>query len=138
MLTSLVGRPEEGRTWTRYLGPDLRGRTSFANDDVRAGSRAYPAILLPRDGSWSGFDVDLGARVIKAEAPGHGDDTRGWGPPFVRPVRPVRPESGDRESTYFLSCNRNKASISLDLKSEADTATLAELVRRADVERGAA
>ena len=45
---------------------------------------------------------DLGARVIKVEAPDHGDDTRGWGPPFVQP------EDGDRESTYFLSCNRNE------------------------------
>jgi formyl-CoA transferase len=70
---------------------------------------------------------DLGARVIKIEAPGAGDDTRGWGPPFMQP------EDGARESTYFLSCNRNKDSISLDLKSEPDTAVLAELIRRADV-----
>jgi crotonobetainyl-CoA:carnitine CoA-transferase CaiB-like acyl-CoA transferase len=70
---------------------------------------------------------DLGARVIKVEAPGTGDDTRGWGPPFVQP------EGGNRESTYFLSCNRNKDSISLDLKSEPDAATLAALIRRADV-----
>ncbi|WP_328580678.1 CaiB/BaiF CoA transferase family protein [Streptomyces sp. NBC_00370] len=70
---------------------------------------------------------DLGAHVIKVEAPDTGDDTRGWGPPFMQP------DAGDRESTYFLSCNRNKDSISLDLKSEPDAATLAELVRRADV-----
>lgn len=70
---------------------------------------------------------DLGARVIKVEAPGTGDDTRSWGPPFMQP------DAGDRESTYFLSCNRNKESISLDLKSEPDAATLAELIRRADV-----
>jgi crotonobetainyl-CoA:carnitine CoA-transferase CaiB-like acyl-CoA transferase len=70
---------------------------------------------------------DLGARVIKIEAPGAGDDTRGWGPPFMQPG------DGARESTYFLSCNRNKDSISLDLKSEPDVAALAELIRRADV-----
>jgi crotonobetainyl-CoA:carnitine CoA-transferase CaiB-like acyl-CoA transferase len=70
---------------------------------------------------------DLGARVIKIEAPGAGDDTRGWGPPFLQP------EDGARESTYFLSCNRNKDSISLDLKSEPDVAVLAELIRRSDV-----
>ena len=70
---------------------------------------------------------DLGARVIKVEAPGGGDDTRGWGPPFVTP-----PE-GDRESTYFLSCNRNKESITLDLKSEDGVRTLGRLVRHADV-----
>ena len=56
---------------------------------------------------------DLGARVIKVEAPGHGDDTRGWGPPFVG-------DADDRESTYFLSANRNKESIALDLKDDAD------------------
>jgi crotonobetainyl-CoA:carnitine CoA-transferase CaiB-like acyl-CoA transferase len=70
---------------------------------------------------------DLGARVIKVENPGAGDDTRGWGPPFVQP------EGGDRESTYFLAANRNKESITLDLKDEADKAVLTELLRRADV-----
>jgi len=70
---------------------------------------------------------DLGARVIKVESPGTGDDTRGWGPPFVQPDR------GERESTYFLSTNRNKESITLDLKDDADKAVLTELLRRADV-----
>ncbi len=69
---------------------------------------------------------DLGARVIKVEAPGHGDDTRGWGPPFVG-------EPDERQSTYFLSTNRNKESIALDLKSEADRELLLKLVDRADV-----
>ncbi|MEN3539026.1 CoA transferase [Microbispora sp. ZYX-F-249] len=70
---------------------------------------------------------DLGARVIKVENPGGGDDTRGWGPPFVQP------ETGDRESTYFLSANRNKESIALDLKDDADREVLTDLLRRADV-----
>ncbi len=70
---------------------------------------------------------DLGARVIKVENPGSGDDTRGWGPPFVQP------DAGDRESTYFLSANRNKESVTLDLKDDADKELLRELVRRADV-----
>ncbi|TQL68562.1 crotonobetainyl-CoA:carnitine CoA-transferase CaiB-like acyl-CoA transferase [Nocardioides albertanoniae] len=69
---------------------------------------------------------DLGARVIKVEAPGHGDDTRGWGPPFVG-------EEGQREATYFLSANRNKESITLDLKNTDDTEVLLRLVDRADV-----
>src|SRR5690606_18763859 len=54
----------------------------------------------------------LGARVIKVETPGKGDDTRHWGPPFVRPEG-----GGDPVATYFLSCNRNKESIALDLKT---------------------
>src|SRR5688572_13688676 len=69
---------------------------------------------------------DPGARVIKVEAPGHGDDTRGWGPPFVG-------EEDARESTYFLSANRNKESITLDLKDGADRDVLLRLVGRADV-----
>jgi formyl-CoA transferase len=68
---------------------------------------------------------DLGARVIKVEAP-DGDDSRHWGPPFVGPA-------GARESTYFLSCNRNKESITLDLKSADGAVTLARLIRHADV-----
>jgi len=70
--------------------------------------------------------ADQGARVVKVESKGHGDDTRSWGPPFVGP-------DDDRQSTYFLSANRNKESISLDLKDEADKDVLLKLVDRADV-----
>jgi crotonobetainyl-CoA:carnitine CoA-transferase CaiB-like acyl-CoA transferase len=69
---------------------------------------------------------DQGARVIKVETPGRGDDTRGWGPPFVG-------EEGRRESTYFLSANRNKESITLDLKAADDRDVLLALIDRADV-----
>jgi crotonobetainyl-CoA:carnitine CoA-transferase CaiB-like acyl-CoA transferase len=69
---------------------------------------------------------DQGARVIKVERPGLGDDTREWGPPFVG-------EGSARESTYFLSTNRNKESLVLDLKDPGDCSTLADLVSRADV-----
>jgi crotonobetainyl-CoA:carnitine CoA-transferase CaiB-like acyl-CoA transferase len=82
------------------------------------------ALAGPHAGMMLG---DLGARVIKVENPGSGDDTRGWGPPFVQP------EAAGRESTYFLSANRNKESITLDLKDDADKAVLTELLRRADV-----
>jgi len=68
---------------------------------------------------------DMGARVIKVESP-VGDDSRGWGPPFLG-------EGDDRESTYFMSANRNKESLVLDLKSDADKDVLARLVERADV-----
>ncbi|HJV99009.1 MAG TPA: CoA transferase [Arthrobacter sp.] len=70
--------------------------------------------------------ADLGARVIKVENPGTGDDTRGWGPPFVGP-------EDDLQSTYFMSCNRNKESISLDLKSDDGREVLRSLLGRADV-----
>lgn len=65
---------------------------------------------------------DMGADVVKVERPGTGDDARGWGPPFV-----------DGDSTYFLSVNRNKRSITLDLKSEAGRDLLWKLVESADV-----
>ncbi len=69
---------------------------------------------------------DLGARVIKVETPAGGDDTRGWGPPFVG-------AEDDPVSTYFLSANRNKESITLDLKDPEDRELLLRLVDRADV-----
>jgi crotonobetainyl-CoA:carnitine CoA-transferase CaiB-like acyl-CoA transferase len=69
---------------------------------------------------------DLGARVIKVEHPDGGDDTRGWGPPFAGP-------EGQRESTYFLSCNRNKESVTIDLKAAEGKDLLARLARHADV-----
>jgi crotonobetainyl-CoA:carnitine CoA-transferase CaiB-like acyl-CoA transferase len=70
---------------------------------------------------------DLGARVIKVES-ATGDDTRAWGPPWAGA------EAGHHEdSTYFMSANRNKESIVLDLKDPGDAEVLAALVRRSDV-----
>ena len=66
--------------------------------------------------------ADLGARVIKIEQPGCGDDTRAWGPPFLQ-----------GESAYFLSINRNKESLALDLKHEAASRIVHRLLERADV-----
>ncbi len=66
--------------------------------------------------------ADMGARVIKVEHPGRGDDTRAWGPPFV-----------NGESSYFLSINRNKESLTLDLKSSSAGAIIDALLERADV-----
>ena len=65
---------------------------------------------------------DLGADVIKVERRGVGDQSRTWGPPFV-----------DGESAYFLSVNRNKRSIELDIKDPTDLDVLHALARRADV-----
>src|SRR5690606_14870254 len=66
--------------------------------------------------------ADLGADVIKVERPGTGDDTRAWGPPFV-----------GGEAAYFLSVNRNKRSITVDLKQEEGREIVYRLARRADV-----
>jgi crotonobetainyl-CoA:carnitine CoA-transferase CaiB-like acyl-CoA transferase len=88
------------------------------------------ALAGPHAGMMLG---DLGARVIKVENPGSGDDTRGWGPPFVQPPGGGEGGQAERESTYFLSTNKNKESITLDLKDDADKAVLTALLRRADV-----
>ncbi len=72
---------------------------------------------------------DLGARVIKVENPDGGDDSRGWGPPFVD----ADGVADHGESTYFFSCNRNKESVTADLKSDDGKDLLTRLVRRADV-----
>lgn len=66
--------------------------------------------------------ADMGARVIKIERPGTGDDTRGWGPPFVR-----------GESAYFMSINRNKESVTLDFKHPEGRQLLERLIAHADV-----
>jgi crotonobetainyl-CoA:carnitine CoA-transferase CaiB-like acyl-CoA transferase len=70
--------------------------------------------------------ADLGADVVKVERPGVGDDTRQWGPPFAR--------AGDgAESTYFLSVNRGKRSVAIDLKDPAEREFTEALLRWADV-----
>ncbi len=65
---------------------------------------------------------DLGAEVIKVERPGTGDDTRTWGPPFA-----------GGESAYYLCCNRNKKSISIDLKNPGGRELVRELAKKSDV-----
>lgn len=78
-------------------------------------------------GPWAGQVLaDLGADVTKIEAP-EGDDTRGWGPPFVERA------DGTREAAYFHAANRGKRSITCDLKNETDRARIIDLVREADI-----
>ena len=84
----------------------------FVLDLTRVLSGPYCTMLL----------ADLGARVVKVEQPGKGDDTRAWGPPFL-----------GTESAYFLSVNRNKESLTLDFKKPEGRAVLERLVATADV-----
>jgi len=79
-------------------------------------------------GPWTGQTLaDLGADVIKVESP-QGDDTRGWGPPFVRD------EAGtDRDAAYFHACNRGKRSIAVDFRTEEGQEVVRRLVAEADV-----
>lgn len=73
---------------------------------------------------------DLGADVIKVERPGAGDDTRGWGPPFL-PAGVDGAAHGD--SAYFLSTNRNKRSLTVDISVPEGLAIVRELAQRSDV-----
>lgn len=65
---------------------------------------------------------DMGAEVMKVESPDGGDDSRAWAPPYI-----------GQESAYFLSCNRNKKSITLNLRSEAGKKILTDLIKVSDV-----
>lgn len=87
-------------------------------DLTRALAGPYATMML----------ADAGADVVKVERPGSGDDTRGWGPPFLQ-------AAGDasRESAYFLSVNRGKRSVELDLKAPADLDRLRAFIRDSDV-----
>ncbi|MDH0091623.1 CoA transferase [Achromobacter mucicolens] len=81
-------------------------------------------------GPWaSQILADLGADVIKVERPGHGDDTRTWGPPFLKD------EDGQdtRDGAYFIATNRGKRSITLDLQTPEGQALVKDLCRDADV-----
>lgn len=69
---------------------------------------------------------DLGAEVLKIERPGAGDETRGWGPPFVR-------FDAAELSAYYLSCNRNKRGVTLDLAQPEGVRIFQELARQSDV-----
>jgi len=72
---------------------------------------------------------DLGADIVKVEKPGEGDDTRKWGPPYIK-----NPSGQDTdESAYYLSANRNKRSIAIDMGSDQGSALLHRLIARADV-----
>lgn len=80
-------------------------------------------------GPWAGQTLaDLGADVIKVEQPGSGDDTRGWGPPFVTS------EAGEAEdAAYFHSCNRGKRSVTVDFRTADGQEIVRELVKYSDV-----
>lgn len=72
---------------------------------------------------------DLGADVVKIERPGRGDDTRGWGPPFL-----TDPETGaPGDASYFLCANRNKRSVALDIATPEGQETIRALAAQADV-----
>jgi len=80
-------------------------------------------------GPWVGqLLADLGADVVKVERPGAGDDTRGWGPPFVPAA-----DGGHLSAAYFHAANRGKRSVAVDFETPEGQATVRRLAARADV-----
>jgi crotonobetainyl-CoA:carnitine CoA-transferase CaiB-like acyl-CoA transferase len=95
---------------------------SEANKGALAGIRVLDLTRVLAGPYCTMFLGDLGAEVVKVEQPGVGDDTRGWGPPFA-----------GGESAYFLCVNRNKKSLTVDLKSADGIALIQKLAQQADV-----
>ena len=81
-------------------------------------------------GPWAGqILADLGADVIKVERPGKGDDTRAWGPPFLRDAD----GSDTSEAAYYLSANRNKRSVTIDFTQQRGQQLVLELALQSDI-----
>ncbi len=81
-------------------------------------------------GPWAGqILADLGADVIKIERPGNGDDTRAWGPPFLKGVD----GTNTSEAAYYLSANRNKQSVTIDFTRPEGHKLIRELVAKSDI-----
>jgi crotonobetainyl-CoA:carnitine CoA-transferase CaiB-like acyl-CoA transferase len=99
---------------------------SAANLDLLAGLRVLDASRVLAGPFCGQLLGDLGAEVLKIERPGSGDETRGWGPPFLT-------VAGTPVSAYYLSCNRNKRGLTLDLAQPAGVEIFHQLVRRSDV-----
>lgn len=104
-------------------------RTSTLTAQALAGIRVLDLSRVLA-GPWATQTLgDLGAEVIKIEKPGEGDDTRGWGPPWLADGegRPTR------ESAYFLAANRNKRSVTIDMATAEGQALIRRLAQQSDV-----
>jgi crotonobetainyl-CoA:carnitine CoA-transferase CaiB-like acyl-CoA transferase len=106
---------------------------AFCQGENMAGPLSHLRILdLSRvlAGPWAGqLLADLGAQVIKVERPGEGDDTRRWGPPYLK----GRDGEDTSESAYYLSANRGKRSISIDFTRPEGQDLVRQLAARSDV-----
>src|SRR5262249_38610525 len=81
-------------------------------------------------GPWAGQNLaDLGAEVIKIERPGAGDDSRAFGPPWVKDAK----GQPTKDSAYFTSANRGKKSVTLNISAPEGQAIVRELAKKSDV-----
>jgi len=116
----------------RYLGKDGADRDTLPSSDLMGALSGLKVLDLSRvlAGPWATqLLADLGAEVVKIERPQGGDDTRAWGPPWLA--------DGDgaptADAAYYLSANRNKQSLTVDMTQPAGQAILRELAAQADV-----
>jgi crotonobetainyl-CoA:carnitine CoA-transferase CaiB-like acyl-CoA transferase len=98
-------------------------------DQPLAGIRVFDLTRILAGPTCTQLLGDLGADVIKVERPGQGDDTRKWGPPYLKDENGVETS----ESAYYLSSNRNKRSIGLDISQPEGQALARRLIARSDV-----
>ena len=102
-------------------------KVGVALTDVMTGLYASVAVLA---GPWAGqLMADLGADVVKVERPGSGDDTRAWGPPWLADVD----GEATSESAYYLSVNRNKRSVAIDIGTAEGQGLVRRLAAKADI-----
>ena len=103
------------------------------SDTTKEGALAHLKVLdLSRvlAGPWcTQMLADMGADVVKFERPGEGDDTRHWGPPFVKDAQ----GNDTTHATYFLACNRNKRSVALDIAKPEGQAIIRQMATQCDV-----
>src|SRR4051794_9954447 len=112
------------------FGPDMKRRSPLmpsAFPRLLAGVRVLDASRVLAGPFCGQLLGDLGAEVVKVERPGSGDETRAWGPPFTGG------EGRARLSAYYLSCNRNKRGLTLDLARPEGISLFYDLARQSDV-----
>src|SRR4029453_11690790 len=119
----------------RHTGPDFGHGTPamrLSGSILMSGPLTGVRVLeLARilAGPWAGqILADLGADVIKVERPGAGDDTRGWGPPFVE-----GPNGENLSAAYYHSCTRGKRSVAVDFETERGRRIVQKLAQRSDI-----
>src|SRR5207237_1721658 len=107
----------------------VRSMTAAPSESILTGIRVLDLTRVLA-GPWATQNLaDLGAEVIKIERPGSGDDTRRWGPPFLKD----REGRDTADAAYFLACNRGKKSMTLDIASAEGRAIARALAAKSDV-----
>lgn len=108
---------------------DLIPMSEKSSDKALEGIRVTDLSRVLAGPSCTQILGDLGAEVIKIEKPGEGDDTRSWGPPYLKD----KDGQDTTESAYYLSCNRNKKSLAIDIKQKDGQELIHQLLEKSDV-----